>query len=139
MNAPRRARRPSGFTLVDTMLACAVAAVVAGIALPGYQAQIVKSRRADAVQALETLRRAQEGHRDAHGRYAATLDELRLPAASPARLYTLSLQADGAARYVAAAAPAGDAQAGDAECRPLTLTVDSGFAREGPTRRCWNR
>ena len=41
--SPSARSRARGFTLVDTMVACAIAGVLAAVALPSYRAQIVKS------------------------------------------------------------------------------------------------
>ncbi|MBK1615732.1 pilus assembly protein PilE [Rubrivivax gelatinosus] len=122
------------------MSACAITGILAGIALPSWQGSLMKARRVDAVQALTRLQAAQERYRDEHGHYAATLEALRIGTRSEAGHYTLTVEAESAVRYRALATPAaGGPQAGDADCAPLTLAVDSGFARSGPNRRCWNR
>ncbi|EGJ11377.1 type IV pilin protein [Rubrivivax benzoatilyticus] len=140
MNPPATGRRARGFSLVDVMSACAVTAIVAGLAVPSWQGSLVKTRRADAVQALTRLQAAQEGYRDRHGRYADDVAALRLPGVSEAGHYTLAVEREADGRYLASATPvAGGPQAGDHDCPALTLAVDSGFARQGPTRRCWNR
>ncbi|BAL95028.1 type IV pilin protein [Rubrivivax gelatinosus] len=140
MNASAPARDARGFSLVDVMSACAVAAILAGLAVPSWQDSLRKSRRVDAVQALTRLQAAQERYRDDHGGYADSLDALRLPERSEAGYYTLALQREAAGRYLARATPAsGGPQHADQDCAALTLAVDSGFAQTGPTRRCWNR
>ncbi|MBK1690389.1 type IV pilin protein [Rubrivivax gelatinosus] len=140
MNTPAPGRAARGFSLIELMSACTIAAVVAGLALPSWQGSLLKSRRADAVQALTRLQAAQEQYRGNHGHYAATLETLRLGPRSEAGHYTLMLERESDGRYHAAAAPApGGAQQADHDCAPLTLAVDSGFVRPGPTRRCWNR
>lgn len=140
MNTRRPGRAARGFSLIDMMSACAITGILAAVALPSWQGSLVKTRRVDAVQALTRLQAAQERYRDEHGRYATTLEALQLGARSEAGHYTLAVEAEAAGRYRALATPtAGGAQAGDADCAPLTLAVDSGFARQGPSRRCWNR
>lgn len=47
MHAPRKAAA-SGFTLIELMVVVAVVAILASIAVPSYQEQIRKSRRAQA-------------------------------------------------------------------------------------------
>ena len=44
----QRARRAAGFTLIELMLVVAIVAVLLGIALPSYNAQVVRTRRAAA-------------------------------------------------------------------------------------------
>lgn len=140
MNTPATTRAVRGFSLVDVMSACAVAAILAALAVPSWQDSLRKSRRIDAVQALTRLQAAQERYRDDHGGYAETLQALRLPERSDAGYYTLALEREAGGRYLARATPAsGGPQSADQDCAPLTLAVDSGFAQTGPTRRCWNR
>jgi type IV pilus assembly protein PilE len=42
----------SGFTLVELMIACVILAIIVGIAVPSYQAQVRKAHRTDARNAL---------------------------------------------------------------------------------------
>jgi type IV pilus assembly protein PilE len=48
-------RRIGGFTLVELMITLVVLAIIVGVALPSYQAQVRKSRRADARNAILDL------------------------------------------------------------------------------------
>jgi type IV pilus assembly protein PilE len=129
-----------GFTIVEVLATCAIAGVLAGVALPAWNGQILKARRADATSALGRLQAAQERYRAAHGRYAADLAALRVGSSSDDGLYAVALQLTGPDAYRAsAAAVAGRPQAADAECARLVLDVSSGFATAGPTARCWNR
>ncbi|MBS3745013.1 MAG: prepilin-type N-terminal cleavage/methylation domain-containing protein, partial [Wenzhouxiangellaceae bacterium] len=41
-----------GFTLIELMITVAILAILVGIALPAYQNQVQKARRADAVSGL---------------------------------------------------------------------------------------
>ena len=140
---PRLAHRRSlGFTLVELCVVLAVAGVLASIAWPSYQAQLQRSRRADAVAALLRLQLAQETFRAHHGLYAAQLGAL--VGASSTRsgegLYDIELRGSGGDRYEArATARAGSLAAGDAGCSVLSLQVREGLAEFAPSPRCWNR
>jgi type IV pilus assembly protein PilE len=133
-------RRERGFTLVEAAITCAVVGVLAGIALPSYQAQLMHSRRADAVGALMRLQQAQERMRMHHGLYSTDFHALQVAPRSTEGLYALAVEVTGPDSYRATATPvAGLAQAGDRECPQLALDVNSGFAQTGPSARCWNR
>ncbi len=140
MQSTRRAAG-RGFTLVEVMAVCAVAAVLAGVALPAYRGQLLRSGRGDAVEALTRVQLIQERFHAQQGVYADSL--LRLPGApqglSAQGRYQLHLAAaDGGYRVVARPVP-GSPQAGDNDCPELTLDVRLGFSSIGPDARCWNR
>jgi type IV pilus assembly protein PilE len=131
--------RHGGFTLVECLAACAIAALMAAVALPSFQGQALRTSRLDAVQALTRLQLAQEQYRAAHGLYATDLTALRgvVPVSDQGR-YTLSLALTGPDSYRATAQARG-AQAQDGKCPALTLDVSDGWAQAGPSAQCWNR
>lgn len=132
MRAPRHWH---GFTLVDVLLACAVAATLAGVALPSYRDQIVRARRADATAALQRLQAAQERLRSTAGTYSADFAALRLAPTSEQGHFTLVVELAGPEAYRARALPAQP----DPQCPELWVDVNLGFAQPGPSARCWNR
>lgn len=127
-----------GFTLVELLVVLALAALLAGAAVPGYRAHLQRGARADAVDALTRLQGAQERFRSAHGLYAAQLAPLALSERSPQGRYRIALAPTGPEAYRATATSQG-AGAEDGECAQLTLEVNAGFATPGPHARCWNR
>lgn len=133
MSAVRR-----GYTLVEIVVVLALAALLAGSALPGWRAHLQRAARADAVEALTRLQAAQERFRAAHGLYADRLAVLALGERSTQGRYRIALAPAGPEAYRASASAQG-AQAGDRECAVLTLDVDAGFTRCGPSARCWGR
>jgi type IV pilus assembly protein PilE len=133
------ARRCRGFTLVECMLVCTVAAVLATLALPSYRGQQLRMARIDAVAALTRLQLAQERYRAATGLYAQDLASLGgLAAKSPQGRYALSVASLGPDGYLATAQAQGE-QSADSDCAAITLEVSQGFAHNGPTPSCWNR
>jgi type IV pilus assembly protein PilE len=52
-----------GFTLIELMIVLAIIAVIAAVALPSYQGQVRKSRRAEAVTFMSQVQQAQERYR----------------------------------------------------------------------------
>ena len=129
----------TGFTLVELAVVCAMAGVLAAVALPSYQSYLLRAGRADAVDALTRLQMAQARHHAAHGLYATELSVLRgVPQPDSAQgLYTLAV-AGGGDGYRATAAAQGR-QRKDSECSVLSVEVAQGFTHLGPTARCWNR
>lgn len=135
-----------GFSLIELLAAMAIAAVLAACAYPSFQDFVHKARRADAWDALARLQLAQERHRSQHTAFAASLDDLALPAASPAAHYRVRVAAADALGYALEAQPASQsAQAHDRHCQRLRVVVLRGaqqrqaFDIEGrdSTRRCF--
>ncbi len=140
MPPPPGRRRDAGFTLVEVVSVCALVGVLAGIALPSYQAQMQRARRSDGVAALTRLQAAQERMRAHQGLYSSDFNALHVASVSDEGLYALAIELTGPDSYRASAtALAGRAQAGDSECAQLQMGVKSGFVETGPGQRCWNR
>jgi type IV pilus assembly protein PilE len=136
------ARCRRGFTLAEVATACALAGVMASLAVPGLREQQHAAGRSDAVDALTRVQVEQARHFDQHGLYADGLDALRGARSprSPQGGYTITLERGAPERYLATAtALAGGPQAGDRVCPVLTLQVRDGFAEFGPSARCWGR
>ncbi len=128
-----------GFTLLELLVAMALAALLITLGLRSQQGQSLRSGRLDAVEALSRLQQAQEQHRSAHGLYASDLAALVGTAAtSPQGRYAIALDRFGGEAYRATAMAQG-AQARDTACATLTLEVRQGFAQTGPDAGCWLR
>jgi type IV pilus assembly protein PilE len=72
----RRPRHAEGFTLIELMIAVAVVALLLAVALPAYNEQIAKGRRAEGKTALLKAIQLQERRYTAEGRYATDLGPL---------------------------------------------------------------
>ena len=108
--------RTPGFTLIELMIALAVAAILASVAYPSYLSQVAKGRRADGKQALVELAQRLERLYTERGTYAgATLGGTGglYPAVSPGGFYALAFSSQNADGFVIAATPRGK-QVGDA-------------------------
>jgi len=146
------ALRPAGFTLVELLVALAILSILAVLAIPSYQAAIQKSRRTDAISALQNLHLAQERFRANCSTYATSLGgtdlcdigsstfRVNVSAVSAEGYYAIAILdgADGTG-FVATADPSGSAQAADA-CGTFAINqdgpkTDDGYAGE----RCWTR
>ena len=135
---PSRRRTTRGFTLIEVGVVLAVSALLATLALPSWMDQIVRSRRVDATVALQRLQWAQERHRQAHGRYAERLDELRVVQAGRTEggYYSVELRSFGPDAYDAVAR-AEDSQVRDKDCRALVLRVQGVISQREPQAGCW--
>jgi type IV pilus assembly protein PilE len=69
-------RRIGGFTLVELMIACVVLAIIVAIAMPSYQAQVRKSRRADARNAVLDLAGREERFLSIANSYSQTATDV---------------------------------------------------------------
>jgi type IV pilus assembly protein PilE len=118
----------AGFTLIELMIAVAIVAIVAMIAIPSYQAQLVKGRRSSAEAVLlDIAQRQQQYLLDARS-YAPNVATLNTtPPASVSNYYTITITpaAGPPPTFTASATPiAGTAQAGD-----VTLIIDNTGAK----------
>lgn len=125
--------RPRGFTLIELMVALAIAGILAAIAYPAYTKQMQKGRRADALAALTSIMQAQERYRANVSSYAANLADLGITTASLAKLaphYQFTLSGVGPTSgyttgfAVTASVVSGSPQASDTTCKSLTVTLE---------------
>ena len=121
-----------GFTLIELMIVVVVIAIIAAIALPSYQSQIQKTRRADAQSALLQAAQALERCFTRTNSYVGCAD----PNDSPDGFYTISFEAPTATTFTLEAVPQG-AQSND-NCGTFTLTHQGIRGSEGAdSDRCW--
>jgi len=136
---PRR-----GFTLIELMITVVIIAVLAMVAVPAYFDSVRKSRRADAVTALNQIAQAQERWRANNPSYTTNLSSAGLNVPNPSSgYYTLAVTAASAASYSATATAAG-AQLKDTRCATFTLAASGGQFTYTATpaansARCWSR
>lgn len=138
--------RAAGFSLIEIMIVVAIIAILAAIALPSYQAQTKKARRADAIMALEKAAAKQEQYYFQYNQY--TDDESRLGGGaasipSPEGNYSVTAAlVDGGQGYTLTATPVvGGVQADDSACTQFTLTHlgQRGASPAANTDTCWSR
>jgi type IV pilus assembly protein PilE len=137
-----------GFTLIELMVVVAIVAILAAIAIPSYNEQVRKSRRAEAASELARLHMAQERWRADRPTYG-TLAQIGGVATMPNGYYTISVATPGGncASGVAASnansfsitATAAGAQLSDTRCATMTLTSLCGTVTKTSTGggQCW--
>jgi len=69
MKLTRLGKKVSGFTLIEVMIVVAIVAILASIALPAYNEQMIKSRRTDVQRLLVSRAQDLERYFTANGRY----------------------------------------------------------------------
>lgn len=113
-------RKVRGFTLIELMIVVAIVAIIAAIAIPAYNEQVRKGRRAEALGTVGDLQMRQERWRADNPAYGTAAQLGGLP---PSDFYNFAAAPDAdnpATNYQITAQPAG-AQSGD-RCGTLTAT-----------------
>lgn len=147
MKRPVSCHGSSGFSLVELMVALAIAALLAGLAYPSFAQTIRHTRRAEAWTNLQQIQWAQARHRAKHPSYAS-LTELGWQPHSPTPHYLISVRHHTHSGYALHAQALGS-QAADLNCSHLQIELEGlTLSRtSGPTedlkngelenQRCW--
>ena len=139
-----RARKSSGFTLIEIMIVVAIIGILAAVALPSYNEYIRRGDRASARAALLEAQQFMERYYAANSRYTTT-DAGTTSPTLPTRLqavpaesprYDLALSAPAVNSYTLTATP----RSADPRCGNLTLTNTGVKGRTGSgstVQECW--
>ena len=139
--AMKRSPRQRGSTLIDVCAACVTGSITMALALPSYQSYLERTRRGDAVSALQRVQQAQELYLKSHGQYALRIDQLgeSMPELSERGLYSIAMFSDAPDSFeVHALAVRDREQTKDPGCSQVTLRVTHGVIAYEPSIRCWN-
>jgi type IV pilus assembly protein PilE len=144
-------RRETGFTLIELMFVVVIVAIVLTVALPAYQGQVIKTKRALGRAELIAVLGRQEQFFVNNRQYSSTLagigyadpyainDEANDVATTDGdRIYTISLATVSATSFTVQAVPQ-LGQAKDKLCGTLQIT-STGVKSEsgsGTTDDCW--
>lgn len=123
--ARKKANKPSGFSIIELMVALAIAGAIAVVAIPSFIEQVRKSRRADATTALLDVASRQERFFSDNNRYAASLAVnppagLGVAAITDNGYYELALTSSAPTTFTITASPTGG-QTNDTECPGFTM------------------
>lgn len=136
MVGPMTTLRPRGFTLVELMVTVAVVAILAGVALPSYNAYITRSRIPAGLEALSSYAMRMEQSYQDTGSYGTSGCRLAVPAAAN---FTLSCALSDAGQGYTATATGSGGLSG------YTYSIDHNATRRTvahprgvPTTACWS-
>jgi type IV pilus assembly protein PilE len=134
-----------GFTLLELLATTVIVAVLAALALPGYQHLMHRALRQEARLALLRVQHQQERHFSQHHVYAGLPGTMQR---SDDDHYTLSIElsADGMSYVATARADPGGRQASDSSCALFSIDETgrrrsanaAGIWQESGTGRCWS-
>jgi type IV pilus assembly protein PilE len=139
-------RRSAGFTLIEMMITVAILGILAAVALPSYQSQMVRTRRAAATGCVMELAQFMERVYAANIRYDQDAGAATALPATPCRkdlngIYTFSFDSGQpqARTYTLLAVPAGAQATRDADCGSLSINQANVKAISGTkaVAQCW--
>lgn len=119
-----------GFSLIELLVALVIAAILAAMAWPAYQNQVMKGRRSDAINALATIAQAQERWRADNPFYQSDLTQL--PGGmvvSPGLHYDLTVVENSTSRVayiLRATVKSGSPQYYDRTCQMMQMAMSQG-------------
>lgn len=128
------AMKAKGFTLIELMITIAILAIIAAIAVPAYNNQVEKTRRADAVSGLTSTAQQLERCFTRTNSYAGCLDPLTFN--SDDEFYQIVVAPTGGGTGYNLTATAQGVQAGEA-CSPFTLDHLGNRGAASTSDRCW--
>lgn len=136
-----QADKASGFTLIEVMIVVAIIGILAAVALPSYQAYIVRTNRAAAMGFLSDVASKQQLYRLDARVFATSLSNLGLSAPPEVSAnYSVSfVGTPDATAFIVQAVPSGTQASRDTQCGTLTLNEAGTKTKSGSgsVADCW--
>ena len=147
----RQIARASGFTLIELMIVVVIVGILLLVALPGYERQTIKTKRALGKGELMGVMARQEQYFVNNRRYATTLADLgftnpysidadgnRVAVNSADEIYTIAISGASATAFTLTATPK-KGQAKDTLCGTLQITSTGVKSESGTSnvKECW--
>ena len=141
--------RASGFTLIELMIVVAIVAILLAVGIPGYQQQVLKTKRSIGRGELLEVAARQEQYFVNNKQYATNLTNLGYPTngygidddtnavALGAGLYNITLASGASATAFTLEANPTGGQTRDTRCGKLTLSSTGIKGAEGSAPDCW--
>ena len=130
-------KKQNGMTLIEIMVAVAIVAIIASVAIPSFQRQSLKGKRADGMAILMDAAARQERHIIDNNEYATTMAALKFPAdaLSEKKYYMVTIDLNSPTEFEMTAV----AQGGQADDACKNLIIDSTGARSSSSGKtnCW--
>lgn len=128
-------------TLIELLIVVVIVAILASVALPSWNSQVQKARRADARNTLMFVQVEQEEYRADTGRYAPSMTALGFGSYnSPSRdYYNISIVSSSKTAFVASATPNTNGDQDNDRCG--TFAIDQSGPNESGVyasiSECW--
>lgn len=129
-------QKERGFTLMELMVAVAIVGIIAAIALPAYNDQMMRSRRSDGQTALMNAAALMEHYYTENNTYVgANPTTLGITALSAQGFYRISVPAASATAFTLNATPVATGPQAADTCG--TLTIDNTNTKGPNPSVCW--
>ena len=142
-----------GFSLIELMVVVVIITILTSVALPSFQAYVMRSKRSVAKSILHQVAARQEQFFMDNRQYATSMVQLGYPAnplylnqegdmvtaSSTQRVYEISIARPTVRVYTLSATPQLGQASKDSECATFTLTESGvkGVSGSGGAAKCW--
>lgn len=130
----------NGFSLIELLIAMAIAAILATIAYPSYRQHILKSHRTEAKNLLVDIATRQERFFTQNNRYASKLSLMNFSTdtvATETGRYNVSISASTNITYTAQAVPTSIGTQNSDLCGSFSINEQGVHSVSGTEGRCW--